>query len=1015
MSFRNLIALAIGMLLLCAESSNAKEIRNDYTIEMLTEEAGFVSYEIYSIVQDKKGFLWFGTGENGIMRYDSRNVLLFESGGEKNKSLSHNEAGNLLLDQQGNIWIGTWGAGVNKYNPKQGTFDYFEKSPSEEHSLSGNRIQSLFHDSDGQYWFGSYADGLNLYLGDNKFKHYKHSSTIPNSLSHDRIWDIDEVDSNRLIIGTSYGVNIFDKTTESFSHFLPDPTNDSPTGANEIRNVLLRPNGDIIIGTQSGPYLFDLNAKTFEQIQTINDESLGQINSMIEDHKGNVWLVSSTGLYVMPIGQKRFEYFPLGSDKSLRIVFEDETGVLWVTSEIDGIYRISPNRKFRALNEDVLVSPNAITTDEEGNLLIVTATSNLYRWYIDNQQLELLVEDLFQQDLRVNKNRQQEKPVVYYSNSGVLWVAQDDSLVSYDIHNRRLHSHPYPQDAKDYLEFRELRALNEDGQGNLWIGSYKSGIFTYSLTNKTFNRINVEQGLAHPEVLEIVKDNANNLWVGTGNGVSVWHSSYKTFTTYKQSLENNNSLLGNIVQDIHVTQQGAIWIATSTGLNRFIPETNSFKRYDKSSGLPSSLIRGVIDDPSGNLWLTTNKGISKLNLTDESVTTFDQYDGLLGSDFYEASLVKARNDVVFTSSQRGIEYFQSATKQAELKENHIVLTDFKKLGKSITLPQPYAYTDEVALDYTDYFFTFDFAVLDFLSAGRNNYAYKLVGFNENWVEIGEQNIVTFTNLDGGNYIFLVKATNSQGEWGNQLLKLKVKVAYPPWQRWWAIVIYFTVAVCFIIAVIAYRTKSQQNEINRQKLFVQKLEEQVAEKTASLNKQARDLTEANRKLERLTYQDGLTGLYNRRYFDQCLEREIKRHLRDKQHLSLIICDIDHFKAYNDFYGHVAGDSCLKQVARTINECVSRANDACCRYGGEEFTVILPNANKEQSSYVAEKLRSSIEQLMLPHQKSETSNFVTMTLGIVTLVPGEQTDREQLIELADRALYIGKTQGRNQVSR
>lgn len=1011
------IFFAFVVFTICVQPSTAKgnEIQNDYTIELLTEETGFVSYEIYSIVQDKKGFLWFGTGENGIMRYDSRKVMQLEASEADNTNLSHNEAGNLMHDKQGNIWVGTWGAGVNKYNPKSGRFEYFNHSSTLGDSISGNRIQSLFQDSDGQYWFGSYADGLNLYLGQGKFKRFPYQNRTQQGPSHNRIWDIEELDSQRLLIATSYGLNIFNKSTETFSSFLPDPNSDSPTGANEIRNILVRANGDILVGTQNGPFLFDVENGHFFSLLTDKGDKLGQINSVIEDHSGNIWLVSSTGLFVMQRGNEHFEYFPLGSDNSLRIVFEDSSGVLWVTSEIDGIYKLSPNRKFRSINQEVLVSPNAITTDSDGNLLIVTATSSLYRWHVSEQTLELLVEDLFQYDERDNQNRQQEKPAIYYSKSGLLWVAQDDSLVSYELATDMLVFHPYPKTASDYLEFREIRVLNEDREGNLWIGSYKSGIFIYNLAAKTFKRVNVEQGLAHPEVLEIVKDNADNIWIGTGDGVSVWHPTFNSFSTYKHSASQKNSLLGNIVQDIHVTPEGAIWIGTSAGLNRFVPENSSFQRFDKSAGLPSSLIRGIVNGPNGELWLSTNKGIAKFDTNDFSVVTFDQYDGLLGSDFYESSLVKAKNGMIFSSSQRGIEYFQASTKQSSFKDNQIVLTGFKKLGKKTELPQPYAYTNTVDLDYADYFFTFEFAVLDFLSAGKNRYAYKLVGFNESWVEIGEQNIVTFTNLDGGNYIFLVKATNSQGDWGNNLLKLKVNVAYPPWQTWWAMLIYFVVFVAFIFGAIAIRTRSQQNEINRQKLFVQRLEEQVAEKTFSLNEQARDLKEANQKLERLTYQDGLTGLYNRRYFDQCLEREIKRHLRDKQNLSLIICDIDHFKAYNDFYGHVAGDNCLKQVARTIVQCVSRANDACCRYGGEEFAIILPNANEAQSTHVAEKLRASIEQLMMPHQKSATSDFLTMTLGVVTLMPEEQTEREALIELADKALYIGKTQGRNRVSR
>ena len=162
----------------------------------------------------------------------------------------------------------------------------------------------------------------------------------------------------------------------------------------------------------------------------------------------------------------------------------------------------------------------------------------------------------------------------------------------------------------------------------------------------------------------------------------------------------------------------------------------------------------------------------------------------------------------------------------------------------------------------------------------------------------------------------MKATNSNGKWGEQLLSINLTVSPPPWKTWWAYSLYVLLTVVIIFAFIIFRTRLQQTEIARQKQFVLTLKEQVSEKTASLNTQARDLLAANKQLEVLTYQDGLTGLYNRRYFDKNLTMEINRHYRQKQPLSLILADIDHFKLFNDFYGHQQGDHCLKLVAQCI---------------------------------------------------------------------------------------------------
>jgi len=178
-------------------------------------------------------------------------------------------------------------------------------------------------------------------------------------------------------------------------------------------------------------------------------------------------------------------------------------------------------------------------------------------------------------------------------------------------------------------------------------------------------------------------------------------------------------------------------------------------------------------------------------------------------------------------------------------------------------------------------------------------------------------------------------------------------------------------------------------------------------------QANNLIAAKKKLEVLTYQDGLTELYNRRYFDEKLTKEIKRHYRQKQPLSLIIGDIDHFKLFNDFYGHQQDDICLKQVAQCISANVARVTGANYRYGGEEFAMILPNTSEEESTIVAERLCLAIESMNIAHEKSETSKFVTLTVGVVTTSAGRETSIDSIVLSADKALYLGKSRGRNRV--
>jgi len=1004
-----------GLIIPAYGYASLSEINSEYSVELLTEADGFASSEIYSIIQDQQGLLWFGTGENGIMRYDGRKVTLLEFDSNNPNGLSHNDAGNLMLDHNGIVWIGTWGGGANSYDPKTGIYHHFINEPQRNDSLASNRIQSLFHDQTGAIWFGSYDNGLSRYLGGNSFERIEKVDDVSTSLSHNRIWDIEDNDSESLWLATSFGLNLYNKENKTFSHFLPEPDNPTPTGANEIRNILKTSKELLFVGTQKGPFSFNKREGTFTGLKTPEGEYLGQVNSMIEDQDGYVWFVTSKGLYRRSNSSDDIEKFSLEHNNGLRIIFEDSSRTMWVTSENHGIYKIVQHRKFKSINNSALMAPNGITVDTNGDLLIVSASSQLYKWHVLSHQLEILSEPIFSKENGYDGNRFIERPIIFLDEDNILWVAQDDGLAQFNLKTKQLNFLKYPKSDENYEEFRELRALNMDKRGKLWIGTYKNGIYRYDPSANLFSHLDDSLGLSHPEVLEIFKDSKHNIWVGTGDGLNLWDDINQQFIAFKSDDNKADSLLGKIVQDVHQSSNGKIWIATQKGLNLFIPATNKFKHFSRDNGLPTSLIRAVADDKQGNLWLTTNKGISTLNPLSGEVINFDGYDGLLGLNYYSNSLVSAGNETMFTSSQRGIEFFSTTNTETINSEFNVVLTGFNKEGKPVTLDRPYSYVTDIELSYQDYFFSFEFSALDYISPGKNQYAYKLEGYDDNWIEIGNRNIVSFTNLDGGSYKFLVKATNSNGEWGDKLLSVNLIVSPPPWQTWWAYSLYFVVTVFLILGFIAFRTRLQQREIARQKQFVFTLEAQVSEKTASLNAQARDLLEANKQLQVLTYQDGLTGLYNRRYFDKNLPIEINRHYRQKQPLSLILCDIDHFKLFNDLYGHQLGDDCLKQVAHCICNSIGRITDASCRYGGEEFVIILPDTSMEQSTLVAERLCLAIEQMEIPHERSETSPFITITLGVITIAKGQKTSVDAIVSSADKALYAGKLSGRNRVVR
>jgi diguanylate cyclase (GGDEF)-like protein/PAS domain S-box-containing protein len=174
-----------------------------------------------------------------------------------------------------------------------------------------------------------------------------------------------------------------------------------------------------------------------------------------------------------------------------------------------------------------------------------------------------------------------------------------------------------------------------------------------------------------------------------------------------------------------------------------------------------------------------------------------------------------------------------------------------------------------------------------------------------------------------------------------------------------------------------------------------------------------LLDLQKELEELSFKDGLTGVPNRRMLDSVLDKEWMSARRDKQPLSILLIDIDFFKQYNDFYGHIVGDDCLKQVAETLSNTATRARDFFARYGGEEFVMVLPETDAEAAQKIAERCQKFIFKLQIPHQQSDVSQLLTISIGTGTIVPTHSHDLRDFIDTVDRALYQAKQQGRNRV--
>ncbi|WGG53374.1 GGDEF domain-containing protein [Rugamonas sp. DEMB1] len=319
------------------------------------------------------------------------------------------------------------------------------------------------------------------------------------------------------------------------------------------------------------------------------------------------------------------------------------------------------------------------------------------------------------------------------------------------------------------------------------------------------------------------------------------------------------------------------------------------------------------------------------------------------------------------------------------------------LGEGTTIEGPLTAPTRLTLSAQASVFAIEFAALHYTEPGENRYLYQLQGFDRDWVAAdAAHRVASYTNLNPGNYLFRVKAANHRGVWNPEPATLQITITPPFWQRWWFRLLAGLLAVGALLGAHLLRLK----RVTRQQRELRQL---VKERTG-------ELEASNRKLAALSTTDGLTGVANRRGFDLALEREWRRAERTGQTVALTMLDVDHFKKYNDHYGHLAGDACLRAVAELITSHGRRTTDLVARYGGEEFALLAAATDSADAFGVAEAICAELVKLQLPHAASPFG-VVTISIGVAVLLPGGDNTPERLLQQADRAMYRAKEKGRN----
>jgi len=789
-----------------------------FKFKSLSIEQGLSQSNVRSILQDKQGFLWLGT-QDGLNRFDGYNFLVFRNIIDDSNSLSHNYIYGLAEDKDGNIWIATGGGGISRYNPFDNSFKNYT---FDSNNLNLITVLSIYVDSDNQIWAGSYLIGLSKYDPEkDSFISFVHDVNNPKSIPSNTILSIYEDKEGTLWLGSDdTGLIQFDRSESAFRSY----TEKDGLASNYVNSISENREGNIVIGTLGGLSIFNKRGMITNYFFNQNDPgslSSNKIKTVFADKGGDLFIGTvNAGINYFDPGEKIFYKYraedksPFAlSDNVIFSFYEDRSGIIWVATG-RGLNKIENSKKFNLLlgpdSKEPLSGKNvwSIIEDSDHNLWAGT-DQGLYKISIKNKKIKKITGDVLRGKI--------EDKIIYSLSEdkyGNIWIASNSGLSSIDKQSNKISTY-YNNQGDDSYNYNVIRSIFIDGD-IIWLGTNTRGIVKFDILQKRF--ISFKPAIGNFELLNkytvfrIYKDQNGNYWFCTTFGLFQYKPKSDELIFSISTVDEESRRFTKIHnQSLSIYEDDDFfWIGTAGGgLLKFVPGKGIVKRYTEQQGLSNNVVYGILPDSFGNLWLSTNKGLSKFNMKENSFKNYYIEDGLSSNEFNVGACLKSSSGMLYFGGISGIVSFYPE----EIKDNSyippVAVTDFKVFDKPFLNKLDFNDGEIIELSYSDNFFSFEFTALDFTNSEKNEYAYFLEGFDNDWNYISSRHFASYTNVDPGEYIFKVKGSNNDGVWNEQGASIKVIIAPPFYRTWWAYTLY---GIIFITVLLSIR----QYELNKRK-------------------------------------------------------------------------------------------------------------------------------------------------------------------------------------------------------
>ena len=771
---------------------------------------------ITSLCLGKDSSLWIGTLSRGLCRYDSHtdqflnyrfDPSLFDSPARQRllaelpftfSYLNYYTIKAIFEDHAGSLWLGTFGGGLYRFDKRTNEFIHYPFVFEKQNDLAYNimAISETIHDGIGTLWIGTYGGGLVKFTDVEGFSFFRHDPANSKSLVNDRIIAIcpDTSCGNRFLwVGTfGGGLDKFDMTMGEFTHYQNGPKNPNSLSSNQVMSILKDCCDELWIGTfDAGLNRFEINNNQFSRYQhdptNINSLGSNEVLSLYEDHSGILWIGTNFGYGINKFNRRKNKFAHYFHDPrdanslSENVVFslfEDRNGFLWIGTFQTGINRF----------------------DRDKNEIINFRHDPKNRSSISDNHVRALFED----------------------TRGRLWIGTFSGGLNYfDRHNNKfIHYKHNPNDSTS-ISANQVRSIYEDEFGNLWIAAFGGGLDKFDRAKRQFTHYkfdpNDSTSLSDNQVYFITGDGKGSLWVATfGGGFCKFDLRTGKFIRYQSYSSDRNSVCDDRILTIYIDRADTnlIWLGSfGKGFDKFDQRSQTFTHFTEQDGLANGVVYSILPDDHGNLWLSTNKGISKFDPHTNTFVNYDLLDGLQSNEFNAGAYYRSRRTgEMFFGGVNGFNIFDPDQIQISSEVPPVVITSFKIFDEEMCHQLgPTFQGKEIVLSHRENFFSFEFSVLDYTDVSKHQYAYKLEGLDNDWIQCGSRRYVNYTNLDPGNYIFRVKGANCDGIWNEAgtFIKLKIKPRFYQTKYW-----HPTVVGTLIVLIILFFTARTKLKIRR---------------------------------------------------------------------------------------------------------------------------------------------------------------------------------------------------------